>query len=81
MLFGRRSSEPVSLTALVSQVDPFGNSQRVATVLMYLQGADEGGETVFPHPSAEWATEEQKEAARAADLSEARGRVQHIVAE
>jgi hypothetical protein len=39
---------------------------------MYLQGADEGGETVFPHPSAEWATEEQKEAARTADLSEAR---------
>jgi hypothetical protein len=46
---------------------------------MYLQGAEEGGETVFPHPSAEWATEEQKEAAHASDLSEVRARFIKLV--
>ena len=29
--------------------------QRLATILMYLNHVEEGGETVFPHPTAAWA--------------------------
>lgn len=58
-------------------MDPFGNTQRVATVLMYLQGAEEGGETVFLHPDAKWASLELKQAARAAGFSEARAASVH----
>ena len=49
------------------QVDPAKNSQRVATVLMFLSEVEEGGETVFPLKS-EWAN---KEAAAAANFTEA----------
>jgi len=37
------------------QKDKNHNSQRIATVLMFLSEVEEGGETVFPDPSAKWA--------------------------
>jgi prolyl 4-hydroxylase len=51
--------------------DPNGNSQRVATVLMFLSSLEEGegGETVFPLNSA-WATPEQEKAAAKRNMSE-----------
>ena len=43
------------------QVDTQGNTQRVATVLMFLSEVEEGGETVFPLKST-WADPEAKKA-------------------
>ena len=51
------------------QVDPQGNTQRVATVLMFLSEVEEGGETVFPLKS-KWADPEAEKAA--ANFSQAR---------
>ena len=50
--------------------DPNGNTQRVATVLMFLSSLEEGegGETVFPYLS-EWASPEQAKAAAGRNLS------------
>jgi len=42
--------------------DPRGNSQRCATVLMFLSQVEEGGETVFPQHS-EWASDSLRAAA------------------
>ena len=51
------------------QVDPQGNTQRVATVLMFLSEVEEGGETVFPLKS-KWADPEAEKAS--ANFSQAR---------
>ncbi len=48
-------------------MDPLKNSQRVATVLMFLSEVEEGGETVFPMKS-EWA--DSASAALAANFSD-----------
>lgn len=47
--------------AMCMQVDTQGNTQRVATVLMFLSEVEEGGETVFPLKST-WADPEVKKA-------------------
>ena len=52
-----------------AQVDLQGNTQRVATVLMFLSEVEEGGETVFPLKS-KWADPEAEKAS--ANYSQAR---------
>ena len=52
-----------------AQVDPQGNTQRVATVLMFLSEVEEGGETVFPLKS-KWADPAAEKSA--ANFSQAR---------
>lgn len=51
------------------EVDTQGNTQRVATVLMFLSEVEEGGETVFPLKSV-WADAEAAKAS--ADFSAVR---------
>ena len=66
----KRSNSPgACANAWRAQVDPQGNTERVATVLMFSSEVEEGGETVFPLKS-KWADPEAEKAS--ANFSQAR---------